>query len=56
MKTEINPVTVPNFLQVRIGNSNETITVAIKDISEEELREVGQQFTEDLVAKSKRRL
>ena len=52
--TKINPVTVPNFLQVRIGNSPETITVAVKNISEEELREVGRQFTEDLVAKSKR--
>lgn len=53
MKTEITQPTVPNFLQVRIG-SKEVIEVAVKDFSEEELREVGKRWTEDLVAKAKR--
>lgn len=56
MKTEINQPNVPNFFQVRIGDSKETVTVSVKSFSEEELREVGRKWTEDLVAKAKRRV
>ena len=55
MKTEVITPTVPNFLQVRIGQTNEPVTVSVKDLTEAELREVGKQWTEDLVAKAKRR-
>lgn len=54
MRTEITTPTTPNFLQVRIGNSKELVTVAVKDLSEEELKEVGKKWTEDLLAKAKR--
>lgn len=56
MKTQINQPAVPNFLQVRIGGAKETVTVSVRDLSEEELREVGRRCTEDLVAKAKRRI
>jgi hypothetical protein len=55
MKTEVITPTVPNYLQVRIGNTNEPVTVPVKDFTEEELREVGKKYTENLVAKSRRR-
>lgn len=54
MKTEIIQPTVPNFLKVRVGNNKELVTVAVKDLSEEDLRAVGERFTEDLVIKAKR--
>lgn len=54
MKTEVVNPSVPNFISVRIGNSKEVVAVPVKDFSEEELREIGKRWTEDLVAKSRR--
>lgn len=54
MQTEIVVPSTPNFLQVRIG-SKEVVTVPIKDFSEDELRDIGKKWTEELVAKSRRR-
>jgi len=56
MKTEIQQPAVPAFLKVRLGSGSETTLVPVKDFSEEELREVGRRWTEDLVARSKRRI
>lgn len=54
MKTEIQTPTTPNFIQVRIGKDQST-TVPISDFSEEELREIGKKWTEDLVASARKR-
>jgi len=53
MKTEIQTPTTPNFIQVRIGRQ-ESNTVPISDFSEEELREIGKKWTEDLVASARK--
>ena len=54
MKTEVVNPSVPNFIQVRVGNKKEVVTVPVQDFSEEELREIGKRWTEDLVAKGRR--
>jgi hypothetical protein len=54
MKTEIQTPTTPNFIHVQIGK-DQSNTVPISDFSEEELREIGKKWTEDLVVSARRR-
>lgn len=53
MKTEIKTPSTPHHLTVEIGKK-ETVTVPIGDFTEEELREVGKKWTEDLIAGARR--
>lgn len=54
MNPKIQTPTTPNFIKVRVG-SKEEVTLPISDFTEEELREVGRKWTEELIISAKRR-
>ena len=51
MKTEIQIPTVPNALRVLVGGKE--VTIFVQDIPENELKEVGEKWTRQLLAKAK---
>lgn len=53
MKTEIIMPTTPNFISVRVGKQ-EVVKLSISEFNEQELREIGEKWTNDLIADSKK--
>lgn len=54
MKTEIKTPTTPNFFQVTVGK-NAAVTVPISEFSEEQLKEIGEKWTKDLIMSAQKR-
>lgn len=53
MKTILKVPTLPNFLTVVIPGGAELAKISIGDIREDDLRELGKRWTEELVAHAK---
>lgn len=54
MRTEIETPTIPNFVRVRVGKQ-ETVTIPISELAEEQIREIGERWTNDLITSAKRK-
>lgn len=54
MRTEIETPTIPNFVRVRVGKQ-ETVTIPISELTEEQIREIGERWTNDLITSAKRK-
>lgn len=52
MKQKIVTPTVPNFIKVEVGK--ESVMLSVAEFSEEELKKIGEEWTQDLITKSKR--
>lgn len=53
MRNEIQTPTTPNFIKVRLG-SKEEVTLPISDFTDEELGQIGDRWTKDLIASAQR--
>jgi hypothetical protein len=53
MKTEIKTPTTPNFIKVTIGKQE--VNLSISEFDEKELREIGERWTNDLIASARKR-
>ena len=58
IEVEIEPPTIPNFLRNKVYGREKAILIPIQDLTDDELKQIGQEFTENIIksAKKKRKL
>ena len=55
IEVEIEPPTTPNFLRNKVKGREKAILIPIQDLTDEELEEIGKEFTENLIKSAKKK-
>lgn len=55
MNPEIITPSTPNFVKVRITKDREAVSVPIHEFTTDQLREIGEKWTNDLIASARRK-